>query len=152
MKTLLIAGTLLVVAASAPSTSSATGRGSMTFGHEDEGRAWFRFSVQEGDPAAGSLTFAAEHHHDDHSMLFPDIVVTLGTFDTVKFDAASVEFSGPGKYHDDDVDITVRAVDKTDKADRFIIKCKDGKGKVVFEADGTLFRGDVAIKTDGGGE
>ena len=152
MKTALLAGTLLFAAPFAPSGGTATGTGSMSFGHEDLGRAWFRFSVQDGDEPSGTVTFAAEHHHDDERRpaMFPDIVVTLGTIDELQFGAASVEFSGPGKLHDDPVTVVVEAYDKGKKADRFVLKCKNGKGRVVFEADGTLFRGDITIPSGGG--
>ena len=153
MKTALLAGALLIAAASAPAPPEAKGRGTMSFGHEDEGRAFLRFDVKEGEPIIGSLTFAAEHHHD-HAM-FPDIVVTLGSIQTVKFDAASVEFSGPGHLHDDPVTITVRAYDRKTgdeegASDRFVIECVDAGGRTVFDADGKLFRGDIAVRAGKG--
>ena len=61
-----------------PTATSASGEGTMSFGHEEdgagEGRGYLRFDIQGDHDPTGSLLFAAEHHHER----FPDVVVELG--------------------------------------------------------------------------
>lgn len=124
--------------------TSAIGEGTMSFGRDDDdGVAYLRFSIADGPTVTGSLLFAGEHHHH----MFPDVVVELGNIQQARFDAHSVEFSGPGKLHDDQVTVTVIAYDEevNERADRFVIKCADSDGEIVFEADGELFRGDIQV-------
>jgi hypothetical protein len=58
-----------------------------------------------------------------------------------------VKFSRQGALHDDPVTVAVTAYDNASfrKADRFTIKCVDGKGKVVSEAQGEVFLGDIRV-------
>ena len=128
----------------ADAAAFARGEGSMSFGHHDEeGRGYLRFEIEDGDVVTGTLLFAAEHHHER----FPDIVVQLGSIKEATFAGRTVVFSGPGQLHDDPVHVSVRARDRA-RADRFEITCTDPSGETVFEADGELFRGDIEI---GGG-
>lgn len=130
--------------------TAAMGEGSMTFGDDGHGRAWLKFSIQDGDPISGSLIIAAEDHHGDEqaaSMMFPDVIVRLTNFETYSLKNKIVKFSGPGTLHYDPVSVTVVAYDNegSKKADRFVIKCTDEKGIVVFNADGFLFRGNIQV-------
>jgi hypothetical protein len=156
MNRLLLAGAL-VAACAATATGSggldrpaaradaafARGEGSMAFGHEEEGRGYLRFEIDDGDVVTGTLLFAAEHHHER----FPDVVVRLARIKEAAFSGRTVVFSGPGELHDDPVYVSVRARDGVSR-DRFAIECTDAGGETVFEADGELFRGDIEI---GGG-
>ena len=138
-----------VLSAASPSSAAKTdqaamGKGSITFGHEAEGVGYFQFNIS-GDPhTTGTLLFAGEHH--DH---FPDIVVRVAKIDRARFGPGWVTFAARGALHDEPVRVTGTAWDgaAADKADRFSLKCTNGKGKVVLEADGELFRGDIVIGT-----
>jgi hypothetical protein len=137
--------------AAAPADSavnSATGDGLMAFGKDGHGRGLLRFNIVEDGEITGSLLYAAEDHHH-----FPDVIVELGRIDKATFLPRSVRFSGPGGLHDDPVHVTVRAYDRGKKRpDRFVIRCKDTKNNVVFEADGELLRGDIVVNTAEGVE
>ncbi len=140
----LMASAGLPGVAAAAAEQSAVGNGTMAFGHENEGRGYFLFNIQQGDEITGTLLFAAEDHHE---MMYPDIIVRMAKIETAKFGRHSVRFSGPGALHDDPVAVTVTAHDNASsrKADRFTIKCVNGKGKVVFEAKGEVFLGDIRV-------
>ena len=130
--------------------TAALGNGSMSFGHDGEGRAWLKFNIQDGDPISGSLIFAAEDHHYGEqaaSMMFPDVIIRLTNFETYSLKNRIVTFSGSGTLHNDPVRVTVKAYDNegSKKEDRFVIKCADEKGRVVFSADGYLFRGNIQV-------
>lgn len=133
----------------AMTATSATGEGSMSFGHENEGRAWLKFNIQDGEQPSGTMIFAAEQHHDNqiNSMIFPDVIVRLTNFEKFTFKKNFVRFSGSGTLHDEPITISVIAYDNegSKKDDRFVIKCMDDKGRVVFHADGFLFRGNIQI-------
>ena len=142
---LLMASAGLPAAAAADEKQSATGHGSITFGHDGEGRGFFKFDIQQVDGRiTGSLLFAAEDHHE---MMFPEVIVRLGKIDKAGFRRNRVKFSGHGALHDNPVDVTVVARDNASskKADRFTIKCVGNDGKVVFEADGEVFLGDLKV-------
>ncbi len=140
--------TTLLSAASPPLVSegenSATGKGSITFGHEGEGVGFFEFNISAGPETTGKLLFAGEHH--DH---YPDIIVRVSKIDRARFGQGWVRFSATGALHDDVVRVTGRAWDgaATNRPDRFSIKCTNGKGEVVLDAKGELFRGDIVIGT-----
>ncbi len=124
---------------------SAVGHGSMAFGHEGEGRGYFKFDLRQVDgQITGSLLFAAEDHHE---MMFPAVIVRLSNIERASFGRHRVRFSGKGALHNDPVSVTVTARDNASsrKADRFTIKCVDNNGKVVFEADGEVFLGDLQV-------
>ncbi len=153
----LVASIPLLMAAAEPDlitnafmANAALGEGSMSFGHENEGRAWLKFNIQSGDQISGSLLFAAEDHHaseQDSSMMFPDVIVRLTQFEKYSLKNRIVKFSGPGTLHNDPVYVSVVAYDNegSKKADRFVIKATDKKGKIVFKADGYLFRGNIQV-------
>lgn len=137
--------------AAAMAVASAGGEGSMSFGHEGEGRAWLKFTVQDGDQISGSLLFAAEDHHSEQmSMMFPDVIVRLSNIQEVTFKDKLVKFSGSGTLHDDPINVSVIAYDNSGskKPDRFVIKCRDNNGKITFKADGELFRGNIQVGGD----
>ena len=147
---LLMAAAEPVVNKSAQITTAAHGDGSMSFGHENGGRGWLKFHIQDGDPISGSLLFAGEIHHDGEqaaSMMFPEVVVRLTNFEKYSQKNKIVRFSGQGTLHDDPVKVEVIAYDNegSRRADRFVIKCTDEKGKEVFHADGYLFRGNIQV-------
>jgi hypothetical protein len=123
---------------------AATGKGSMTFGHEEEGVGFFEFNISAGSETKGRLLFAGEHH--DH---YPDIIVRVEKIDRARFGQGWVRFSARGALHDDPVRVTGQAWDgaAVNKPDRFSIRCVNSSGAVVLEADGELFRGDIVIGT-----
>ena len=133
-----------VLSAAAPDGRTATGRGSMTFGHEGEGVGFFELNIAGGATTTGSLLFAGEHH--DH---FPDIVVRVDKIDRARFGSGWVRFTARGALHDEPVRVTGTAWDgaAAGTADRLSLECVDGKGRVVLHAEGDLFRGDIAIGT-----
>jgi hypothetical protein len=143
---LLGLSTTLLAATSPPQVSegasSATGKGSMTFGHEQEGVGFFEFNISAGTETSGTLLFAAEHH--DH---YPDIIVRVSKIDRARFGQGWVKFSANGMLHDDPVRVRGGAWDgaATDKPDRFKITCTNGKGEVVLDASGELFKGDIVV-------
>ena len=142
---LLMASGELPGGANADEQQSAIGHGSMAFGHEGEGRGYFKFEIRQVDgQITGTLLFAAEDHHE---MMFPDIVVRMAKIDKGAFRRNVVRFSGQGALHDTPVSVTVTARDnaKSKKADRFTIKCVGNNGKVLFEADGEVFLGDLRV-------
>ena len=142
---LLMASAGLPGAAAADLEFTAAGHGSMAFGHEGDGRGYFKFDLKQVDgQISGSLLFAAEDHHE---MMFPDVIVRLANIEKTSFGRHRVKFSGQGALHNDPVSVTVTAYDNamSRKADRFAIKCVDGKGEVVFEADGEVFLGDLQV-------
>ncbi len=146
---LLIASAGLPSAAAADAEFSAVGHGSMAFGHEGEGRGYFKFDLRQVDgQITGSLLFAAEDHHE---MMFPEVIVRLSNIERASFGRHRVRFSGKGALHNDPVSVTVTARDNASsrKADRFAIKCVGSKGKVVFEADGEVFLGDLQVGSAG---
>lgn len=145
----LVASSAAVIAALGAATpllggsqSSATGKGSMSFGEHGDSVGLIEFDVRRGRPPTGSLLFAAEDHHR-----YPDIIVRMDKISRATFGKHRVKFSGQGKLHDDPVTVSVSAFDGegTAKPDRFSIKCTNGDGKVVFEARGELFSGDVSV-------
>ncbi|MHC4970434.1 MAG: hypothetical protein ACYTF4_17720 [Planctomycetota bacterium] len=123
-------------------TSAATGKGSMTFGHDEEGVGFFEFNVSAGAETTGKLLFAAEHHHH-----YPDIIVRVRKIDRARFGPGWVKFSATGALHDETVRVRGGAWDgaATGKPDRFSIRCTNGTGEVVLEAEGHLFRGDIVV-------
>jgi hypothetical protein len=123
---------------------TATGKGSMTFGHEEEGVGYFEFEISTRSETRGKLLFAAEHH--DH---YPDIIVRVSKIERARFGQGWVKISARGALHDETVRVSVGAWDgaATNKPDRFSIKCTNGKGEVVLEAEGALFKGDIVIGT-----
>ncbi|MHC4127605.1 MAG: hypothetical protein ACYTE6_04770 [Planctomycetota bacterium] len=122
--------------------SAATGKGSMTFGHDEEGVGFFEFNVSAGAETTGKLLFAAEHHHH-----YPDIIVRVRKIDRARFGPGWVKFSATGALHDETVRVRGGAWDgaATGKPDRFSIRCTNGTGEVVLEAEGHLFRGDIVV-------
>ena len=128
----------------APGAQTAMGKGSMTFGHEGEGVAYFEFNIGSGPETTGTLLFAGEHH--DH---FPDVVVRVAKIDRARFGRGWVRFAARGALHDEPVRVTGIARDgaAAGTADRLSLTCTDAKGRVVLEADGELFRGDIVIGT-----
>lgn len=146
---LLMAAVEPVVTSNTFMATSAIGEGSMSFGHEGEGRAWLKFNIQDGDQITGTLILAAEHHHGEQTVatMFPEVIIRLSNFEKSTFKDKSVKFSGSGTLHDDPVRVSVKAYDNegSKKADRFVIKCTDEKGRVVFSADGYLFRGNIQV-------
>ena len=136
----------MLSAASPPLVSeganSATGKGSMTFGHDEEGIGFFEFNISGGTETTGKLLFAAEHHH-----LSPDIIVRVSKIDRARFGPGWVKFSATGALHDEPVRVRGRAWDgaATNKPDRFSITCTNARGEVVLEAAGQLFKGDIVI-------
>ena len=147
---LLMAATEPALTTNAFMTSASLGEGSMSFGDDEHGRAWLKFSIQDGDPISGSLLFAAESHHEVEqvsSMMFPDVIVRLTSFEKYSFKNKIVKFSGPGTLHNDPVSVKVVAYDNegSKREDRFVIKVTDENGHIVFEADGYLFRGNIQV-------
>ncbi|MHC5115071.1 MAG: hypothetical protein ACYTGP_11670 [Planctomycetota bacterium] len=150
---LLAAGAIGMLGLAPPPSAAPTesmfarGHGTMTFGDDHDsddggGRGYLRFSLRGGDTISGSLLWAGEHHHG----MYPDIIIQMGNVQSAKFKGRSVKFSGSGRLHDDPVTVTVRAWDRgKGKADRFAIECVDTSGRIVFEADGHLFRGDIRV-------
>jgi hypothetical protein len=122
--------------------SAATGKGSMTFGHDEEGVGFFEFNISAGTETTGKLLFAAEHHHH-----YPDIIVRVSKIDRARFGPGWVKFSATGALHDETVRVRGGAWDgaATGKPDRFSIRCTNGTGEVVLEAEGHLFKGDIVI-------
>lgn len=136
------------VSATAFVATAAMGEGSMSF-HGDAGRAWLKFSIEDGESASGTLIFAAEHHHNAQSnaMMFPDIIVRLSNFEKFSFKNKSVKFSGSGTLHGEPVKVMVEAYDNegSKKEDRFVIKLMDDNNGVLFFADGYLFQGNIQV-------
>lgn len=129
--------------ATADVPQSASGEGVISF--DKHGHGYLLFEVERGENGiSGSLLFAGEDHHDG---LYPDIIVRLKDIEKVVFGERSVEIKGKGRLHDQTVYITSTAYDGegTENADQFSITCTDGKGKVVFEAEGDLTSGDVQV-------
>jgi hypothetical protein len=126
----------------AEGASAATGRGNMTFGHDEEGIGFFEFNISAGTETTGKLLFAAEHHHH-----YPDIIVRVNKIDRARFGPGWVKFSAMGALHDETVRVRGGAWDGegTNKPDRFSIRCTNGRGEVVLEAEGQLFKGDIVI-------
>ena len=122
--------------------NSASGNGSMSFGEHGDSVGLIEFDVGAGHSPSGSLLFAAEDHHR-----YPDIIVRLDKIDRATFAHHKVKFWGDGMLHDEPVSIKVTAFDgeDADEPDTFSIKCKNGEGNVIFEADGELFSGDISI-------
>ena len=58
-----------------------------------------------------------------------------------------VRFSATGALHNETVRVRVGAWDgaAAGKPDRFSIRCTNGTGDVVLEAEGHLFRGDIVV-------
>ena len=142
---LLMASAELPGVAAAEVEFSAAGHGSMAFGHQGEGRGYFKFDLQQVDgQITGTLLFAAEAHHE---MMFPNVIVRLSNIEKSSFGRHRVKFSGQGALHNDPVSVTVTAYDNASsrKADRFVIKCVGNHGKVIFEADGEVFLGDLTV-------
>jgi hypothetical protein len=142
---LAVAAGTTVAAFAAGAVRSAEGRGTIAFGHEDddEGRAYLRFEVTEGDAASGSLLVAAEHHHG----MYPDVVIRLESIEKVKFEGSAVKIVGDALLHDDPVRVVAVAIDGagTSEPDTFTIVCRDPSGEIVFEAEGDLYIGDVSV-------
>ncbi len=143
---LLGLSTAFLSAASPPfvseGASGATGKGNMTFGHDEEGIGFFEFNISAGAETTGKLLFAAEHHHH-----YPDIIVRVSKIDRARFGPGWVKFSAMGALHDETVRVTGGAWDgaAAGKPDRFSIRCTNGTGEVVLEARGQLFKGDIVI-------
>jgi hypothetical protein len=143
----LLAVSAAVLAAAGPTfvsegASAATGKGNFTFGHDEEGIGFFEFNISAGDATTGKLLFAAEHHHH-----YPDIIVRVSKIDRARFGPGWVKFTAMGALHDETVRVRGGAWDgaATGKPDRFSIQCTNGKGELVLEAEGELFKGNIVI-------
>ena len=122
--------------------NSATGQGTIRFGDHGDGVGTFVFDVAQSGGVSGSLLFAAEGH-----VSYPDIIVRMDKIESATVEARSVTLSGAGRLHDDPVSVIVTAFDGkgTRKPDTFAITCTNSEGRVVFEARGDVFIGDIRV-------
>ncbi|MHC4220430.1 MAG: hypothetical protein ACYSU7_18475 [Planctomycetota bacterium] len=149
IRTVVLGLSTALLTAASPSVigegnNSATGKGSLNFGHEDEGVGFLELNISAGTATSGTLLFAGEHH--DH---YPDIIVRVDKIKHARFASGSVRFSAQGMLHDEPVRVRGAAWDgaMVNRPDRFSIRCYTSNGELVVDATGELFKGDIVIGT-----
>jgi hypothetical protein len=154
---LLLATGLVLSAASGPSAAVGTervvdGKGTLRFGHENNGRAMFEFIFDDtGTSPKGELLFAAEDH--DALGMYPDIIVRSNEIEAVTIKGRRATIKAHGFFHDEPVFITITVVDGegTTVPDRFSIvtvqqhKLDDGGHHGNLNIAANVWSGNIAI-------
>jgi hypothetical protein len=136
----------LAVGGAAPlfsSDGSAVGSGAIHFGKKGEGVGYFDFAFQAGPKPTGTFVFAGEDHHR-----YPHVIIRLDAIETLDISGRTVTLKAKANIHDEPVILHVSATDADgSKADTFGLRALES-GKVVFEAEGELFIGDIQVGAD----